>query len=78
MSHVPVSQRSSYNRELNVRRSKFTAVVVDVLNPLVVFIQPVCRDSNHFDVSFLEILCTAGNLAEFRGADGCKITRVRE
>lgn len=63
---------------MNIGWTNFGSELVDVLNPFVVVLQAVGRDPDDLGVARGEILGSACNFAEFGGADGCEVTRVRE
>ena len=51
-----------YYRKLDIRRSNLSTISVDVLDPLVVVVQIICRNANNLDVALGEIRSATGNL----------------
>lgn len=68
----------SYYGKLDVRRSNLGAIGVDVLDPFVVVVEIICRNTNDLDVALCKIRCAASNLTQLGGAHGGKISRMRE
>jgi hypothetical protein len=66
------------DRELHVGWSKSSAELVDVFNPPAMVLQAVGRDSDKFDIAFSKFVSTASDLAELCGANGGKISWMRE
>lgn len=67
-----------HNRELDISRSKLCTEIVDVLDPFVVILQPIGRDTNNLHVSFGKVIGSSSDFPELRSAYGSKVTGVRE
>jgi len=66
------------DRELDVGRADLGTEFVDVLDPFVVILKTVGRDTDDLHVALGKVVGTAGNFSEFSGADWREITRVGE
>lgn len=68
----------AYDGELNISRANSGTILVDVLHPLVVALESVCRDTDDLHISLLEVLGTTSNLSKLSCAYWGEITRMRE
>jgi len=64
--------------ELHVGWSVSSAEVVDIFDPLVVVFEAIGRNSNEFNIALSKVISAASDLAELSGADGCKVSGMRE
>lgn len=64
--------------ELHVGWSVSRAEVVDIFDPLAVVFEAIGRNSNEFNIALSKVTSAASDLAELSGADGCKVSGMRE
>ena len=67
------------DRELDVGRSKeLGTIFIDVINPFVMVIQCISRDTNDLYATLLKVRDASGDLSELSGADRSEVRGVRE
>lgn len=66
------------DRKLDIGRSIFRSKLVDVLDPVLMIFQVVCRQPDHFHISLFEFALKTRDFGEFGSADGGKISWMRE
>lgn len=64
--------------ELHVGWSVSSTEVVDIFDPLAVVSEAIGRNSNEFNIALSKVVGTTSDLAELSGADGCKVSGMRE
>jgi hypothetical protein len=64
----------AYEGELDVRRSNFAAVLVDVLDPLCMVVEVVRRGADDLDVALLKAVRTTLNISKPGRADRRKVS----
>ncbi len=67
-----------YNGELDIGRSKLGAIFVDILDPCMVVLETIGRDTDHLHITGCKIRSAASDFTKLSGADGREIARVRE
>ena len=60
------------------RARRFYVVFFDVFNPLVVFLETVCRDTDNLDIALSKVRRTPSDFTEFSRADRGEISWVGE
>jgi hypothetical protein len=68
--------RTTHDRELDVSRANLGSIVVDILDPVVVALQPVSRNTDDFDVSLCEVFCAPSDFPELGRAHRSEVTGV--
>ena len=67
-----------YNRELDIGGAVLGTELVDVLDPLVVIVETVGRNTDDLDVTLCKVGSTASDLAELSSANRGEISGMRE
>jgi len=70
--------RWSYDWEFDLRGCNLGSILIDVLDPFLMLVKAIGRDSDDFDVALFEIFGATGNLTELGGADGGEISGMGE